>query len=138
MAAQPGRNLSDLVNQQPGWLYEANGVLHPRGSEYDVQYVFDGLPLTQNRSPAFAPEFDADDVDSMRVLTAAFPAEYGRKLGGIVEVTTVKDLPAGFHGQLDVNGGSFCQHQRLCGAFLRRRQRPLLTQRQRFSYRSLS
>jgi hypothetical protein len=107
MAAQPGRNLSDLVNQQPGWLYEANGVLHPRGSEYDVQYVFDGLPLTQNRSPAFAPEFDADDVDSMRVLTATFPAEYGRKLGGVVEVTTVKDVPDGLHGQFDVNGGSF-------------------------------
>jgi len=107
MAAQPGRNLSDLVNEQPGWLYEANGVLHPRGSEYDVQYVFDGLPLTQNRSPAFAPEFDSDDVESMRVLTASFPAEYGRKLGGVVEVTTVKDVPAGFHGQFDINGGSF-------------------------------
>src|ERR1700686_3328934 len=107
MPAQPGRSLSDLVNQQPGWLYEANGVLHPRGSEYDVQYVFDGLPLTQNRSPAFAPEFDADDVESMRVLTATFPAEYGRKLGGVVEVTTVKDVPDGLHGQLDINGGSF-------------------------------
>jgi hypothetical protein len=107
IAAQPGRNLSDLVNQQPGWLYEANGVLHPRGSEYDVQYIFDGLPLTQNRSPAFAPEFDADDVESMRVLTATFPAEYGRKLGGVVEVTTLKDVPNGLHGQLDINGGSF-------------------------------
>ncbi|HEV7512492.1 MAG TPA: TonB-dependent receptor plug domain-containing protein [Candidatus Acidoferrum sp.] len=107
MAAQPGRNLSDLVNQHPGWLYEANGVLHPRGSEYDVQYIFDGLPLTQNRSPAFAPEFDADDVESMRVLTATFPAEYGRKLGGVVEVTTVKDVPDGLHGQFDLNGGSF-------------------------------
>jgi len=107
MSLQPGRNLSDLVNQQPGWLYEANGVLHPRGSEYDVQYVFDGLPLTQNRSPAFAPEFDADDVESMRVLTATFPAEYGRKLGGVVEVTTVKDVPDGLHGQFDINGGSF-------------------------------
>src|ERR1700676_394363 len=107
MSPQPGRNLSDLVNQQPGWLYEANGVLHPRGSEYDVQYIFDGLPLTQNRSPAFAPEFDADDVESMRVLTATFPAEYGRKLGGVVEVTTVKDLPDGLHGQFDINGGSF-------------------------------
>src|ERR1700682_4039975 len=107
MAAPPGRNLSDLVNQQPGWLYEANGGLHPRGSEYDVQYIFDGLPLTQNRSPAFAPEFDADNVDSMRVLTADFPAEYGRKLGGVVEVTTVKDVPSGLHGQLEVNGGSF-------------------------------
>jgi hypothetical protein len=107
MAAQPGRDLSDLVNEQPGWLYEANGILHPRGSEYDVQYVFDGLPLTQNRSPAFAPALDADDVESMRVMTADFPAEYGRKLGGVIEVTTTKDAARGFHGQLDMEGGSF-------------------------------
>jgi len=107
LTAQPGRSLSEMVNEQPGWLFEANGTLHPRGSEYDVQYVFDGLPLTQNRSPAFAPSFDADDVESLRVLTANFPAEYGRKLGGVVEVTTEKDVPAGLHGQLDANGGSF-------------------------------
>jgi hypothetical protein len=107
ISAQPGRELSGLVNEQPGWLVEANGILHPRGSEYEVQYVFDGLPLTQNRSPAFAPAFDADEVESMRVLTASFPAEYGRKLGGIVEVTTTKDVPRGLHGQLDAEGGSF-------------------------------
>src|SRR5215467_6584922 len=104
---QPGRDLLDLVADQPGWLLEANGVLHPRGSEYDVQYVVDGLPLTQNRSPAFAAPFDADDVESLRVLTASFPPEYGRKLGGIVEVTTEKDVPAGLHGQLEAGGGSF-------------------------------
>jgi len=107
LAARPGRSLSDLVSDQPGWLYEGNGTLHPRGSEYDVQYVFDGLPMTQNRSPAFAPAFDADEVESMRVLTANFPAEYGRKLGGIIEVTTTKDAPRGFHGQFDAGGGSF-------------------------------
>ncbi len=107
LAAQPGRNFSDLVDDLPGWLYEANGVLHPRGSEYDVQYVVDGLPLTQNRSPAFAPSFDTDEVESMRVLTASYPAEYGRKLGGIVEVTTGKDAPSGLHGQFDTSGGSF-------------------------------
>lgn len=107
ISAQPGRSLSDLVNEEPGWLYEANGTLHPRGSEYDVQYVFDGLPLTQNRSPAFAPALDADEVESMRVLTASFPAEYGRKLGGIVEVTTTKDMVSGLHGQFDAEGGSF-------------------------------
>jgi len=106
-AAQPGRELLDLVAEQPGWVYEANGVLHPRGSEYDVQFVVDGLPLTQNRSPAFAPSFDAGDVESLRVLTASFPAEYGRKLGGIVEVTTKKDVPAGWHGRLEAGGGSF-------------------------------
>jgi hypothetical protein len=107
LPAQPGRTLSNLVNDQPGWLYEANGILHPRGSEYDVQYVFDGLPLTQNRSPAFAPAIDSDEVESMRVLTAGYPAEYGRKLGGIIEVTSQKDVPGGWHGQFDAEGGSF-------------------------------
>jgi hypothetical protein len=107
LAAQPGRELSDLVNELPGWLYEANGVLHPRGSEYDVQYVVDGLPVTQNRSPAFASALNAGDTDSMRVLTAGYPAEYGRKLGGIVEVTTKQNNPPGLHGKFEAGGGSF-------------------------------
>jgi hypothetical protein len=107
VAAQNGRDLSDAVNDQPGWLYEANGVLHPRASEYQVQYVLDGIPLTQNRSPAFAPPFDSGDVESMRVMTAGFPAEYGRKLGGVIELTTEKNPPEGWHGRFEAGGGSF-------------------------------
>jgi len=107
ISTQPGRDLTDLVNETPGWLYEANGVLHPRGSEYDVQYVVDGFPLTQNRSSAFAPAVDSDNVESMRVLTGGYPAEYGRKLGGVIEVSTKKSEPAGLHGQFNVSGGSF-------------------------------
>ncbi len=107
VAAQDGRDLSDAVNDQPGWLYEANGVLHPRGSEYQVQYVLDGMPLTQNRSPAFAPPLDAGDVEAMRVMTAGFPAEYGRKLGGVIELTTEKNPPGGWHGRIEAGGGSF-------------------------------
>ena len=109
LSMQPGRDLFDLVNEQPGWLYEGNGVLHPRGSEYDVQFVVDGQPLTQNRSPAFAPDMDSDAVESMRVLTAGYPAEYGRKLGGIVELTTDKNTLLGWHGNFDAAGGSFDQ-----------------------------
>src|SRR5882762_4755365 len=101
------QTIEEHDSAQPGRVYEANGVLHPRGSEYDVQFVVDGLPLTQNRSPAFAPSFDAGEVESLRVLTASFPAEYGRKLGGIVEVITKKDVQAGWHGRLDAGGGSF-------------------------------
>lgn len=96
--ALPGRSLPDLVSTQPGWLLEANGVLHPRGSEYQTQYVVDGLPLTDNRSPSFAPEIEADSGQSMGILTGGFPAEYGRKLGGIIEVVTAEDAVSGFHG----------------------------------------
>jgi hypothetical protein len=107
MPSQPGRGVLSAVDAQPGWLYEANGVLHPRGSEYDVQFVVDGMPMTENRSPAFAPPLESSDVDSMRVMTAGFPAEYGRKLGGVVEVTSPKNNPTGLHGELDADGGSF-------------------------------
>lgn len=107
LPAQMGRSLSDLVNAEPGWLYEANGVLHPRGSEYDVQYVVNGLPLTANHSPAFAPPLESNDAESMRVMTAGFPAEYGRKLGGVVEVTAPNDPPSGLHVIAAAGGGSF-------------------------------
>jgi hypothetical protein len=107
IAAQPGRGLLDLINAQPGWLYEANGTLHPRGSEYDVQFVADGVPMNENRSPAFAPNFESDDVESMRVLTGGYPAEYGRKLGGIVELTSPKDVQSGWRGYTGLGGGSF-------------------------------
>ena len=105
--ALPGRSLPDLVNTQPGWLLEANGILHPRGSEYQTQYVVDGLPLTDNRSPAFAAELDADAVHSMAILTGGYPAEYGRKLGGVIEVVTAGEAKRGLHGSGSAAAGSF-------------------------------
>ena len=103
----PGRSLQDLVDSQPGWLYEGNAVLHPRGSEYQMQFVVDGIPLTDNRSPSIGPEIEADSVQSMSIYTAGIPAEYGRKMGGIVEVNTVQDFKPGVHGQLTLSEGSF-------------------------------
>jgi hypothetical protein len=107
MSALPGRSLPDLVNAQPGWLVEANGILHPRGSEYQTQFVVDGLPMTDNRSPAFAPEIGAEDVRGMSILTGGYPAEYGRKLGGVVEIVTAGQDRPGFHGSAAVTAGSF-------------------------------
>ncbi|MBV8730059.1 MAG: TonB-dependent receptor, partial [Acidobacteriia bacterium] len=107
VTALPGRSLAELVDQQPGWLFEANGVLHPRGEEYQTQYVIDGIPLTENRSAAYVPDFDADDVQEMSILTAGFPAEFGRRLGGVIEVETQRNHRTGFHGKAVASGGSF-------------------------------
>ena len=105
--ALPGRSLQALVNSQPGWLLESNAVPHPRGSEYQTQFVVNGIPLTDNRSPGKGPEIEADNVESMSIYTAGIPAEYGRKLGGIVEVNTQRDTRQGFHGDIVLSGGSF-------------------------------
>jgi hypothetical protein len=104
----PGRSMQDLINSQPGWLYEGNAVLHPRGSEYQTQFVVDGIPLTDNRSPSFGPEAaEADDVQSLKIYTAGIPAEYGRKMGGVVEINTLRNSDPGLHGTLTLFGGSY-------------------------------
>src|SRR6202167_42502 len=108
LTALPGRSMQDLVNSEPGWLYEGNAVLHPRGSEYQTQFVVDGIPLTDNRSPSSGPEpAEADDIESLKIYTAGIPAEFGRKMGGVVEVNTLRSQLPGFHGQLTLFGGTY-------------------------------
>jgi len=106
-SAMPARGLLDLVNMQPGWLFESNAVLHPRGSESQTLFVVDGVPMDENRSPGFAPGLQAAEVAGISVLTGNYPAEYGRKLGGVIEVVTGQDNRPGFHGSAELGGGSF-------------------------------
>ncbi|MGH9626069.1 MAG: carboxypeptidase regulatory-like domain-containing protein, partial [Bryobacteraceae bacterium] len=104
---QPGRGLINLAVLQPGWTLEANGILHPRESEYDTQFIVDGFPVQDNRSPAFARPVEADDVESMKQYTSGMPAEFGDKLGGVIVLTTVPNSSPGFHGTYIAQGGSF-------------------------------
>lgn len=104
--AAPGRSMIELISMQPGWLLEANGILHARGSEYQVQYVVDGIPLRDNRSPAFAQSFGIEAFESMTIRTAGYPAEFGGKAGGVIEVSTVRDAREGIHGGATVEAGS--------------------------------
>ena len=110
-ASAPGRAVLGLVNTQPGWLLEANGSLHPRGSEYDVQYVIDGIPFYDNRSPAFAQSVNIEEFQSLNVRTAGYPAEFGLKLGGVIEMASEEDTHRGLHGSATLQNGSFANRE---------------------------
>ncbi len=110
MNPQMSRGVVDLVRTTPGWVLEANGVLHPRGAEYNTQYVVDGVPVYNNRSPAFAPALDIVNLQSASVETGGFPASIGRKLGGVVELHSA-DPPMGWHGAITGDGGGFDSRQ---------------------------
>ena len=102
-----GRSVVDVVTAMPGWLVEANAVLHPRGSEYDTQYVIDGMPLYDNRSIAFAPAFDNTEFEAVSVLTAGIPAEYGRRLGGVIALDTRRAPSQGHRFEVGMQSGSY-------------------------------
>ncbi|MBA3515517.1 MAG: TonB-dependent receptor [Pyrinomonadaceae bacterium] len=105
--ASPSRGIESIVASVPGFAPDDNGRLHPRGSESQVQYVVDGVPITDNLSAIFSTSLDARTLRTVEVLTGGIPAEFGDKLGGVVNVNTRSGLEQPTNGGITLSGGSF-------------------------------
>lgn len=105
--SQPSRSAEGIVATVPGWTQDANGRLHARGIEYQVQYSIDGVPVTDTIADTFAASPDPRNFRSIEVTTANIPAEYGNKLAGIIEVTSRSGLEIPKAGSVTLSGGSF-------------------------------
>ncbi|MDQ2975371.1 MAG: TonB-dependent receptor [Acidobacteriota bacterium] len=107
MGASPSRAIESMVASAPGFVTDDNGRMHPRGSESQVQYVVDGVPVTDNMSAIFSTSLDARTLRTVEVLTGGIPAEFGDKLAGVINVNTRSGLEGPTQGGLSLSGGSF-------------------------------
>jgi len=109
--SQPSRSTEKLIATAPGWTLDAQGRLHARGIEYQVQYSVDGVPITDTMASTFASSPDPLNFRSVEVSTANVPAEYGNKLAGVIAVNTRSGLDMDNGGDVDYSGGSFNTHE---------------------------
>jgi hypothetical protein len=107
IGAAPSRAIESMVASAPGFVTDDNGRMHPRGSESQVQYVVDGVPVTDNMSAIFSTSLDARTLRTVEVLTGGIPAEFGDKLAGVINVSTRSGLEGPTQGGLSFSGGSF-------------------------------
>ncbi|MFN2455236.1 MAG: TonB-dependent receptor [Pyrinomonadaceae bacterium] len=107
IGASPSRGVEAIVASAPGITADDNGRLHPRGSESQVQYVVDGVPITDNLSAIFSTSLDARTLRTVEVLTGGIPAEFGDKLAGVINVNTRSGLELPTQGGITLSGGSF-------------------------------
>lgn len=107
LGAAPSRGIESIVASAPGFVTDDNGRIHPRGSESQVQYVVDGVPVTDNMSAVFSTSLDARTMRTVEVLTGGIPAEFGDKLAGVINVNTRSGLEGPTQGGLSLSGGSF-------------------------------
>lgn len=107
IGAAPSRAIESIVASAPGFVTDDNGRMHPRGSESQVQYVIDGIPVTDNLSAIFSTSLDARTLRSVEVLTGGIPAEFGDKLAGVINVNTRSGLEGPTQGAVSFSGGSF-------------------------------
>ncbi|HJR09607.1 MAG TPA: TonB-dependent receptor [Pyrinomonadaceae bacterium] len=107
LGAVPSRGIEAIVASAPGFAPDDNGRLHPRGSESQVQYVVDGVPITDNLSAIFSTSLDARTLRTVEVLTGGISAEFGDKLAGVVNVNTRSGRETPTQGSVTLSGGSF-------------------------------
>ncbi|HEV8169938.1 MAG TPA: carboxypeptidase regulatory-like domain-containing protein, partial [Pyrinomonadaceae bacterium] len=107
VGAAPSRAIESIVASTPGFVTDDNGRMHPRGSESQVQYVVDGVPITDNMSAIFSTSLDARTLRTVEVLTGGIPAEFGDKLAGVINVNTRSGLEGPTQGAISFSGGSF-------------------------------
>ena len=107
VGAAPSRAIESIIASTPGFVTDDNGRMHPRGSESQVQYVVDGVPVTDNMSAIFSTSLDARTLRTVEVLTGGIPAEFGDKLAGVINVNTRSGLEGPTQGGISISGGSF-------------------------------
>ena len=130
-----------MLLSAPGFIPSQNGRIHVRGSHGQIQYVVDGVPMTDEYSEAFANPLDPRYVKSAEVMTGGIPAEYGGKLAAVVDITSKSGLdePRKAFGDASLNVGTFRRGRRR-----RHGRRPhllagrLLPERRRQPHRSVS
>ena len=107
--AAPARLIESAILEIGGVTQNANGRMHIRGAHYQISFMIDGLPVSDQLSIDFGNPFDARNVEAMQIYTSNFPAEYGNKVSGVINVSTKSGIGSGkkVYGSVSTNLGSF-------------------------------
>ena len=109
LAELPGavdRPVTQVIATQPGFVADALGNVYARGTHSSIQYQIDGIPVPDSVGSLFAASIPVRLIEGLEMITGGMPAEYGRRLGAVVNLLTRR---AGDHpeGAATVRYGSF-------------------------------
>ena len=107
--ASSSRLIESALLQSAGIVQNANGRMYVRGAHYQISFMIDGLPVSDQLSIDFANPFDVRNVEALEIYTSNFPAEFGNKVSAVVNVSTKSGIGSSdlFHGSVGGSLGSF-------------------------------
>jgi outer membrane cobalamin receptor len=100
------RPITDVVSTQPGFVADSLGNIYARGNHANIQYQVDGIPVPDSVGSLFAASIPVRLINGLEIYTGGMPAEFGDRLGAVVNLTTrpVGETPS---GNVQVRYGSF-------------------------------
>jgi hypothetical protein len=85
----PGRDYQSATSLAPGVVDNGTGNPNVRGSvSYGNQYYVDGVNTTDPMTNTFSMNMNLDAIEEVQVITGGMDAEYGRAMGGAVNIVT--------------------------------------------------
>ena len=94
-----------IVTAAPGMIRGHDDFVHIRGEEVALNPLINGVSFWENAHAVFSAGFSPDVIDTANVMTGGFPAEYGNRFGGVVDIVTKSGLRMDKSGSVTVNGG---------------------------------
>jgi hypothetical protein len=103
----PVNELSQVLDVQAG-VTVRNGSIHIRGGRSsEVQYMVDGVPVTDSYNNTAAFQVENGGVEELQVISGTFNAEYGNAMSGIINVVTKEGRSDRWSGKAEAYAGSY-------------------------------
>jgi len=106
-ATVSSRAMEQIVTSTPGFSKDENGRFHFQGAHSQSEYVIDGQTISDQTGATFSNSIDPGIAEGIEVIYGNVPAEFGEKIGAVINLTTKSSLGRAFHGEVYGGGGQF-------------------------------
>ena len=72
----------------PGAILGHDNLIHLKGNELSLHQFLDGVAFLDNPQRHFSPGYGTQAIESVNVITGGMPAEFGNRLGGVLDIVT--------------------------------------------------
>jgi hypothetical protein len=94
-AAVASRAMEQIVTSTPGFAKDENGRFHFQGAHSQSEYVIDGQTISDQTGVTFSNSIDPGIAQGIEIIYGNVPAEFGEKVGAVINVTTKSGLGNG-------------------------------------------
>jgi carboxypeptidase family protein len=94
-AAVASRAMEQIVTSTPGFAKDENGRFHFQGAHSQSEYVVDGQTISDQTGVTFSNSIDPGIAQGIEIIYGNVPAEFGEKVGAVINLTTKSGLGLG-------------------------------------------
>lgn len=93
-------------NLAPGAVGSHDNFVHLRGNELSLHEFINGVSFLDNAHQHFTPGISPEIFQSVNIITGGFPAEFGNRFGGVLDITTRSGRDIHGHGSVALGVGT--------------------------------